>query len=148
MFIWNVRIVIALVLLSVCTYSDIRERNIYMLPIAVSVLIAVCVWVLDLMINPRDILLEEMYKWILLPLVVGIVAVLFTKMFSMYIGMGDGYLLASLCMIVGVDMAMKTLCIAMMLCGICGIIYLILDKKSEQIPFAPFMLVAFLGMLI
>ena len=147
---WQIRYMMALALLAVCAYTDIKERNIYMLPLFVSVLGAQAVLLLSLAGGPKGKVRDTLLYEVLLPLTAGIVIIAMVKALRAHIGMGDGYLMAALTLMTGVETGSLSILVAFFGSAVYGCIKIITGKRrfARSIPFAPFVLAGFVTVLI
>ncbi len=147
---WQIRYMMALALLAVCAYTDIKERNIYILPLLVCVLGAQSVLLLSLAGEPKGEVQSVLLFEVLLPLAVGIVMIMIVKAGRAHIGMGDGYLMAALTLMTGVETGSLSILVAFLGSAVYGCLKIAAAKKRyvRSIPFAPFVLAGFITVLI
>ena len=127
----EIKQMMALAALAVSAYTDIRERNIYILPLIVASTGGIVISLADFVFTPCGTGMPILSYDLLIPAVAGIAMIL---------------LLACLGMLVGVRTQMFTFAAAL----ICGAIYsgfLLISKRGRMktvIPFAPFVMTGFL----
>ena len=147
---WQIRETIAVAMLAICAYTDIREKNIYIFPLAVSSSGAVIIIILSGMTDGAGNPGETFVRELLLPAVLGSISVSAAYIFKTFVGAGDGYLIAALVVITGIRMcilsviaaafAVFVFCVGMMISG--------RRQYVQTVPFAPFVLAGFLVVLI
>ncbi|NBH26195.1 hypothetical protein D3Z60_10310 [Lachnospiraceae bacterium] len=121
---------VGLLFLAGLTAEDIRKREISVLKIMIAGFLAVLY-----RIGMGQFLLPEVIRG----LVPGGILILLAFITKESIGYGDGMAAAVLGLWTGGWFTLKTVCTAVMLSGVCGLACLI-KKKTEPIPFIPFML--------
>ncbi|MBR2530266.1 MAG: prepilin peptidase [Lachnospiraceae bacterium] len=142
----EIKQMMALAALAVSAYTDIRERNIYILPLIVASTGGIVISLADFVFTPCGTGMPILSYDLLFPAVAGIAMILLARTGRIGVGEGDGYLLACLGMLVGVRTQMFTFAAAL----ICGAIYsgyLLISKRGRMktvIPFAPFVMTGFL----
>ena len=147
---WQIRQMIALLLLAICSYTDIRERNIYLFPLAVSsagtLAMFTVSWFFASPVQSEHILLYD----ILLPAAVSVVIIMIVKAGGACIGMGDGYLMASLGLILGLQILFAALSAAFIAAAVFAGFRIVSAKKRFKgtIPFAPFIMAGFLAVTV
>ena len=92
-------------------------------------------------------------KPVLIAMIIG-AAMVITAHFTHMIGIGDGVVMALMCFMVGVKIAVAMLLAALFLVAIAALFMIITDKVkcssgriNRAIPLIPFMLVAYMGVL-
>lgn len=149
----TVRKIITLLLLAVCSDSDIKERCIYMLPLGIAALLGIILSVADIIINylGNTYLLQFfLLHCIFLPVAIGIYLYSFSVISNEALGRGDAILIAVLTVILEMTMVIKIIIIAIFTSAIFGVCMMINRKAvfREGIPFVPFVLFAYLFMLV
>lgn len=146
----QIRELIALAMLAVSAYTDIREKCIYLVPLAIctagAVMLSLTSYAFAPIMAGRDILLREL----LAPAVAGILVIIIVKAGKPYIGAGDGYLTAALWMVLGLRAGILAE-IAGLLVSFAASAYLLISgggRCHRLIPFAPFILAGYLAVLI
>ena len=147
---WQIKEMIALVMLAVCAYTDIKERSIYVFPLAVSVTGTVAISIVSFICSPVDKETEILLYDILLPAITGVILIIAVRAAKSHIGMGDGYLMASLGLMTGLKTLAYMILVAFVLAAIYGFIKSVFRKRRfvRSIPFAPFVLTGFVAVLI
>ncbi|MBO4904704.1 MAG: prepilin peptidase [Lachnospiraceae bacterium] len=158
----QIREVIALAVLAISAYTDLKERNIYTMPLIVSASGAALMSVITLICAPAgeecDILLSELAG----PALAGVLLIAAAKRFADHIGEGDAYLLATLCMIIGMKDGFLTMMISSAAAALYVMVYASIGAaagkirignkriryKGRGIPFAPFMMGGFIAIMI
>jgi leader peptidase (prepilin peptidase)/N-methyltransferase len=81
---------------------------------------------------------------------VGLVLLVLALLSGGRIGVGDGVLLIVTGIYLGLEENLELLFTGLFLCGLWALVLLVLKKKQRQdtIPFVPFLLVAYVGMLV
>ena len=146
----QIRELIALALLAVSSYTDIKEKSIDRVPLAICTAGGVALSVTSYAFAPPmtggDILLQEL----LYPLVAGIMVIIIVKAGKHYIGAGDGYLTAALWMVLGLRAGIYAE-LAGLLISFAPPAFLLTSGRGSRgrlIPFAPFILAGYLAVLI
>ena len=146
----QIRELIALAMLAVSSYTDMKEKSIYPVPLAICTAGGVALSVTSYAFAPSmtggDILLQEL----LYPLVAGIMVIIIVKAGKHYIGAGDGYLTAALWMVLGLRAGIYAE-IAGLLFSFAVSACLLISGRGRchrLIPFAPFILAGYLAVLI
>lgn len=149
----QIREVIALAIVVISAYTDIKERSIYTMPLVVSAAGAAVMSFIMIICAPAgeecDILLSELAG----PALVGALIIFATMLFGKHMGEGDGYLLAALCMVTGIRENMLTILLAAFTAFIYAWGYVIAGKIrrrrfNKDIPFAPFVMIGFLLVIV
>ena len=150
---WQMKNTIALAMLVISAYTDIKERSIYLMPLIISTTGAAAVSVVSFMCAPAASDLDILMREILLPAFAGVLVIVIVKSGYSHIGFGDGYLMASLGMMIGVKNNLYVIAAgfgaALIYVGV-----LVLRKggyrriRRKSIPFAPCMMAGYMLMLI
>lgn len=144
----QIRELIALATLAISAYTDIKERNIYTMPLIVSAAGAAVMSMIMLICAPAgeecDILLSELAG----PALVGALIIMTVRLLGKHMGEGDGYLLAALCMVTGIRESMITMAATAFTAFIYAGGYVTVGKIRgkrfyRDIPFAPFVMIGF-----
>ena len=157
---WKIREVIALAVLAISAYTDLKERNIYTIPLIVSASGAALMSVITLICAPAgeecDILISELAG----PALAGALIIVTAGRFEDEIGEGDAYLLAALYMIIGVREGFMTMMMASVAAAVYAAIGITTGKieigigkqktryRGFGIPFAPFVLAGFMAVMV
>lgn len=147
---FKMREIVALFALAISAYTDLKEKNIYVLPVFVAAAISVIMSAIAIITASDGAVVEELGKWVIIPWIVGSMTIAAGLLLEKVIGMGDIYLVVAIIVTVGARFGLHTLMSALILGGLfCG--YLLMSGKAAKhdgIPFAPFLLVAFIGTMI
>ncbi len=142
----EMRQIIALFMLSICAYTDIKEKNIYIMPLIISAAGAAAMSAADALFlqNPAPAVNE-----ILLPAAAGIAVILLVRMKSVHVGIGDGYMTAALGMIIGTGRCFLSVAAGLAAASLYAGAMIIAAKKRlhHRLPFAPFVMAGYMFML-
>lgn len=146
---WQIKEMIALAMLGICAYTDIRERNIYIVPLAISAIGACTISVTAYIGMSEYRAAGKICSDLLFPAVSGILIIAVTSLFKKHIGEGDGYMIACLGLILGNRYSLYATaagCIAMTVYTL-----MIMARKKRRpgykVPFAPFVMSGFIAVL-
>ncbi len=142
----QIREMMALAMLAVSSYTDIRQRCIYLVPLIVPAAGAVAISVLCRLSGyPTDVPVYDPAAAIL----TGVVLVIAVKCFKSYMGSGDGYLIAALGIVIGTNRNLLSVMLALILAAVFSVCIILSGKRSiKSIPFAPFLMAGFILVLI
>jgi len=144
-YIYTVRIILAFCLLSVCTYTDIKEKNIYHIPVILAGLCGIVISVVFNIITPST---HEEYsvRELVIQLIMCVSVCVIAFLSNGTIGMGDAYMFSGLCFIVGSVMSIRIVSAGIILSGLAMVVTYICGriKDNDSVPFAPFLLLGFL----
>ena len=129
---------LCLILLGICTYTDLRHREIPLSMPAVFTVLAVLYrgaegeWWMG-------------FVELVLALVPGVILLIIHFIKKEWIGAGDGLLVLVCGYALGSEMVLKTVMIAFLCSGCYGLVMLILKRygRRDTLPFVPFLLVGF-----
>ena len=143
-----VRQIIAVVILAICSYTDITERYIYTLPLIIASAGAIIISV-STMLSSNSSGWGQLCDCVILPIIIGITVIVITKHLNGKVGMGDAYLFSTVGLIIGERESVSILVLASFMCGLFGCAVLIVDKERRirKIPFAPFLLASYVVMI-
>lgn len=145
----QIKEMIALAMLAVSAYTDIREKNIYISPLVISASGAVVISLIQYLFLPGEDIIADA---VILPAVTGIVLTVLIHAYRRHIGMGDAYLLAALGFVAGNRQNMYTITIALPFAAVYAVIVMISKRHGKwrhaQIPFAPFVMAGFIVALL
>ena len=144
----QIRELIALFVLAISAYTDIKERNIYTMPLIVSAAGAVIMSVIMIIGAPAGEECDIFYSELAGPALVGALIIFAAALFKGHIGAGDAYLLAALGFILGIRQHLGTMIIAVfaafIYAGVCVMIGRTQKRRFyAEIPFAPFVMIGF-----
>lgn len=150
---WQIKEMIALAMLAVCAYTDIKERSIYVFPLVVSVTGAVAISTVSFMCAPVDKETEILLYDILLPAITGGILIVAVRAAKSHMGMGDGWLMASLGMTIGVRDNIIAVTAAFLAASVYACIILFGNGirrrlRHKSIPFAPFVMAGYMLVLV
>lgn len=145
----KMRKIIVLILLGICAYTDIKERNIYIVPLYVCTIISVGLSIFQMLICNDVGCLSKYVRELMVDCGIGMVIVTGAYISQGRIGTGDGYLVASVGMIMGADFMLGWIIIVSILSFIlcAGIIVRSKIGSSiyiEAVPMAPVMLLGYI----
>jgi leader peptidase (prepilin peptidase) / N-methyltransferase len=128
-------------LLGICTYTDIRKRELSMVIVGIFAGLAI-VWCAVFM---KAFLWQQV-----IGCVVGVLLLLLSKLTKGAIGEGDGYLLMVTGLFLGLWDNIRLLMGALWSVAVIAIILLIIRKadRKKELPFVPFLLLSYVGMMI
>ena len=137
---WQIREMMALSLLAVCAYTDIKERNIYVMPLLVSGIGSVAITLIGR---------EDLPEFLIFPALAGAFLILAVKYWQDQMGMGDGYLMATLMMMIGITCGMYVIMCSFAVSSVYAGAVLLAKKGGikREIPFAPCVMAGFIVML-
>lgn len=128
------------VLLGICTYTDIQKREISMKIIGIFAAFAM-LWCIFYMEKP----LWQQAGGV----VIGVLLLVLSKLTKEAIGKGDGYLMMVTGMLLGLWDNVRLLLGALLIVAVFAVMLLVLKKadKKKELPFVPFLLMSYIGML-
>lgn len=147
--VWQIRQMIALAMLAISAYTDIKEKNIYLMPLIIPSAGAISISVISFanagVSDERSILLYEMA----IPVLAGILVIAAVKTGALGMGMGDGYLMAALGLIIGVKLNIFVILTAAVAASVYAAALFVSEKKRRRtMPFAPFVMAGYMILLI
>ena len=149
--------ILSILLLVICSYTDIRERGISIRVLAVFIVSSAALMISTYMLGDRYGVIKRSLIYepdpinILLSLLPGIILLIISFISREAIGRGDVYVVSLLGFMTGIDRILAILLISMLSCGIFGLAYMVMKGKSRKdtLPYVPFLLGAYiLTMLI
>ena len=142
---WQIKQMIALAMLAVCTYTDIRERNIYIVPLIISAAGGILT-VFTAFWGIPDYGGECLVADLVFPSLAGVLMITAAKICRKHIGQGDGYLLACLGILIGNRRNLYVILIASVAASVYGAVLMFRRRKHRAggIPFAPFVMSGFM----
>lgn len=146
----NLKETIALIILAVCAYTDIKEKYIYLMPLLVGGIASFALSVMIFMQDTCEGAQRNMLSLMLFPIAFSIFIVMLGRLCDGMIGMGDIYLIAMLSMSIGVIRDVRTVSASVIIAGVSCFCMLIFGKAKRwsKIPFAPFLLAGFMSVMI
>lgn len=141
----TMRILIALMLLVICSVQDIKTKE-------VNIVIAAIFGLLGLILSicsDVNIVLSSVPGTVLLSIIPGIALLILSKFIS-GIGEGDGHIFLSLGLIVGIEDTVQTLYFSFLFSGVYALILRIIKKAdfNYSFAFAPFILTGYVLCLL
>lgn len=136
---WSQAVVMGM--LTLCTAQDIRKKQIRLNPL--------------LFLGILGILLHMLWRIhsienLLLGMSVGIVLLVVSILTGGKIGAGDAVLLIVTGIYLGLEQNLELFFCGLLMCSVCSLALFVFRKKSrkDSIPFVPFLLAAYMGMLV
>ena len=147
--------IICLILLIICSYTDLRERGISLVLLAASliscVMLMVCVKIFGNSCEQMDswLIYEPCPTGILCALIPGMLLFIICRATTGAIGVGDVYVMLLLGLMLGFGNTMTLLFVSMMITALYGICVMILKgtSRKESLPYMPFLLGGYVLML-
>lgn len=136
---------IALFGLSIASYTDFKERNIYIYHVCIQGIIGIALTAIDMSKSVVPLNINTVLCWLIMPILFGISIIVLSVVTKGEIGIGDGCECIGLGLVVGIRECIKVLSIALIVCGMAAAI--ILTNKAEKkktLPFVPFLLAGFM----
>lgn len=142
----QIREMIALAMLAISAYTDIKERNIYIMPLVISSSGAVIITLIHMAEAPGDILAKDL----IIPVLAGACLIAVIYAYREHIGMGDAYLLATLGLVTGLKQSLYTAAVSVMISSVYAVILLATGRyrRRSGFPFAPFVMAGFFIVLL
>lgn len=136
---WNQAVVMGM--LTVCTAQDIKKRQIRLNSVLVFGILGIFFHMLWRMLSIGNILLG---------MSVGAALLLLSVLTKGEIGAGDALILIVTGIYLGAEKNLELFFAGLFLCSMWSLCLLILRKKSrkDSVPFVPFLLAAYMGMLV
>lgn len=146
---WQIRQLLALAMLAICAYTDIKEKNIYVMPLVITGTGAVIISLVSMMAKGTGHF-EILTEYIILPAVTGLLAIFISRALQGHIGAGDALLLGTLGLVTGIRTDIASFAVSMIVASIYAVIVLILPKRRiiRSIPFAPFVMTGYVMVLV
>ena len=131
---------IMLLLLGICAWCDLRKKEI---PLVMLLLMSAAT-LLFATVCPGALLWSRVGGGL-----IGILFFLISKATKQAIGYGDSWLILILGVHLGVSLVLQLLLLASMAAGLCSLVILFMRhwNKNVSIPFVPFMVIAYLGVM-
>ena len=147
---YEMRELITLATLGICSYTDIKERSVDLIYVVLQSVIGIFLLGCEMWINPGAKTVRLLNYYLILPIAVGVFLIIVSKCTGGEIGEGDGYVLAG----VGICLGMRELlCVVLYSLIICGVFsgMLLLTKRAKRemrIPLIPFILAGYFVKLV
>ena len=145
---WQIKEMIALAMLAVCSYTDIKERYIYTMPLLISSAGSVMITVIACALP--GYVQGMLFNDLVVPLAAAASMTIIAKKVKAVIGAGDLYMMATLGMVTGTGYALRVLMAGSLSAAVYSVTMLIAGKLRirRSIPFAPFVMAGFLAVLL
>lgn len=136
---WNQAVVVSM--LTLCSAEDMKRKQIRLNPVLLFGILGIFFHMLWRVQSIENILLG---------MSVGVVLLMLSVLTGGRIGAGDAVLLIVTGIYLGLEQNLQLFFSGLLLCGMWALGLLILRKKSrkDSIPFVPFLLAAYMGMLV
>ncbi|MGN0343584.1 MAG: prepilin peptidase [Lachnospiraceae bacterium] len=136
---WSQAVVVSM--LTLCSAEDIRKKQIRLNPVLMFGILGIFFHMLWRI---------QTIESLLLGMSVGVVLLFLSVLTGGKIGAGDAVLLIVTGIYLGLEQNLELFFCGLMLCGLWALGLLVLRKKSrkDSIPFVPFLLAAYMGMLV
>lgn len=146
----KMRQIILLITLVYSSYTDIKEKYIYLLPSILTVIVGIMISIVEIKISNWNDYELIMRNRLLLPIVLGIITYFLNTISNENIGKGDIVLFTVTGVMIGMKNEIYVVAISLFFAGLCGAVIFLLDKekKVNVIPLVPFILLSYLFMLI
>ncbi len=145
---WQIKEMIALAMLAVCSYTDIKERYIYTVPLLISSAGSVIITVIACALPGY---MQGMFmNDLVIPLAAAAVMTVSVRKVKAVIGAGDVYMMAALGMVMGMGSAVRILLAGSVPAAVYSVMMLVAGKLHfrRSIPFAPFVMAGFWAVLL
>ena len=131
----------------ICSYTDIREKNIYIMPLFITGTGAVIISLVSMTTGDAGTTLNE---YLMLPAFAGLSAVLSSYVFKRHIGTGDALLLGVLGLVTGIRTDIASFAAGFIVVSIFAAVTLMMPQKLRirSIPFAPFVMTGYVMVLV
>ena len=149
-------LILSLSLLIICSYTDIRERGINLKIIAAFSVSAVILLAGVFISGDRFLILKRslMYEPDLISIIYGLIPGLFLfaicRITKEAVGMGDVYVILLLGLMTGFEKTFAVLFLSMVMTALTGLACIAFGsrKKKDSLPYIPFVLGAFVSVMI
>lgn len=137
--------VLVLFFITVCSYTDIKEKNIYVAPVVLSQ----CLWITIFSISSSSSFIK-IFSNVATKIVIETVVITVLSFYHDMIGLGDSLMLTTVCVILGFENGITIFAIAFLMCAIAGIVMIFLKRRciESKMPLAPFVLTSYIVWLI
>lgn len=145
---FKVREIVVIMLLIICTITDIKERNIYIMPVLTSIILAISFTIFEILYSPLTDRFYILMNWIVWPFCLVLILMILIYTSKGGIGAGDGYMVAGTSLLIGMNEIFTVIFFASVI-GMFVCIYMILldvirhAKIKRTIPYAPLLLSGF-----
>ena len=145
---FKMREIVVIMLLIICTITDIKERNIYIMPVLTSIILAISFTIVEIVYSPLTDRFYILMNWIVWPFCLVLILMILIYTSKGGIGAGDGYMVAGTSLLIGMNEIFTVIFFASVI-GMFVCIYMILldvirhAKIKRTIPYAPILLGGF-----
>lgn len=146
----EMRKLIALIILVYSSYTDIKEKSIYVLQITIGAILGIALSLIEYFFLHNHSNHHYWLNMFFLPILIFLIIYMIASFTNELIGKGDAILIFYICLIIGTAMSLRILFSSIILSGIYSFILIISGKctSSYEIAFAPFLLAGFLFILL
>lgn len=146
---WQIRQILALSMLAICAYTDIREKNIYVMPLVITGTGAVVISLVSMAQEAGGGALITLTEYIALPVLAGLAAICLSRVARGHIGEGDALLLGVLGLITGIRIDILSFTAGLVVIPVYAAVTLLLPKRRRisSIAFAPFVMTGYVLVL-
>ena len=151
--VWEIRQIIALAMLAISSYTDVKERRIYLMPLIISATGAVAISTVSYICASVEEEAKILIYDIAIPVSIGALIIITVKLAGRHIGSGDGYLMASLGIVTGIRSDISAVVIGMVT-ALLFVMFLSIKNggfrriRRRRIPFAPFVMTGYMVVII
>ncbi|MCR5358235.1 MAG: prepilin peptidase [Lachnospiraceae bacterium] len=149
-------ILLSLLLLVICSFTDLRERGISVMLLAAFLTSSILLMISVSIFGDRSGILKGMLEYepgalsIAASFVPGIILFVINRATHGAVGLGDVYMILILGFMMGAEKITVLIFVSMMMTALFGIIYMITGRggRRDSLPYAPFLLVSMVLILI
>lgn len=147
---WEIRQMIALAMLAICAYTDIKEKCIYLMPLIITGTGSVIISVIEMTASGDGDTVHILISNIVLPILAGAFLIAVSYITKEYMGPGDGYLLAALGLATGIRSGLLSFAAGMVMISLYAATILLCKKSRSvnSVPMAPFVMSGYFMVLI
>lgn len=145
---WQIRKMITLGMLGVCTYTDIKERSVYVAPLVISVTGSLAVLFTAYCFIPGCSNRALLADGILYPVFFLLFMVMISNIRQSHVGAGDGLMIVACSLTVGMKNSFFVLGVALLSAAVFAVLLIFRRKRRNSFPFAPFVMTGFAVMLL
>lgn len=148
--------ILSLLMLVICSYTDLRKRQISVRVLAVFLILAAGFMSGAYLFGSRYQIIKNCLIYDLKPesivfaLIPGVILLVISLLTKEAIGRGDVCVVGLLGLMTGFDAVFAMLFISMAACALCGIAFMVIRGKSKKdtLPYIPFLLGAYLVIIV
>ena len=145
-------VLLSLLLLIMCSYTDLRERGISVMLLAAFLTSSILLMIGVSILGDKYVMLKGMLLYepgvlsIVSALVPGIVLFAVSRISGGAVGMGDVYLILILGFMIGFEKITALIFVSTAITALFGMFYMISGRggRKDSLPYAPFMLAAYI----